>query len=409
MNESMDRVLSDWLHEGPESGPREALERSLAATRRVGQRPGWTLPERWIPMELTMAWTRAQRPILAIVVLALLSVAVAVAALVIGAQPPQPPQPFRNGVIAVAKDGDIFVADRPGGDLRPLVAGPDFDLGPMFSPDGTKLAFYRQHPQLPTALMVADADGTNVVQVATEPLETVVFAPDSRWLMGVARIDGEHRIVLVSVDPRVAPRVLDVRLPNSGMELSWSGGPKFNPTNPQEILVAAQDARGGPHVLSVYDLATGRLRTIVEPGEDQYPDDIAWLPDGKHIIYDNQIVAADGSGDRALDALRPDRVSSLSNDGTRIVSDIAEVDVPGDDSGQSQFVVRIDGQGGRVRLACGLGTNVECPSAWIWSPDDSILLGETDGTYLQADPDTGHVIALNWVGVGTPAWQRVAP
>ena len=65
MNESMDRLLVDWLHEGPESGPRAGLERSLAATRRVRQRPGWTLPETWIPMELTVARTRVQRPVLA--------------------------------------------------------------------------------------------------------------------------------------------------------------------------------------------------------------------------------------------------------------------------------------------------------------------------------------------------------
>ncbi len=91
MNESMDRVLADWLHEGPEEGPREGLERSLAATRRVRQRRGWTLPERWIPMELTMARTRVQRPILAIVMLALLIVAVVAATLFVGAQWQQPP------------------------------------------------------------------------------------------------------------------------------------------------------------------------------------------------------------------------------------------------------------------------------------------------------------------------------
>ena len=90
MNESMDRLLVDWLHEGPESGPRAGLERSLAATRRVGQRPGWTLPETWIPMELTVARTRVQRPVLAIVMLALLIVAVVAAALLAGAQRQRP-------------------------------------------------------------------------------------------------------------------------------------------------------------------------------------------------------------------------------------------------------------------------------------------------------------------------------
>jgi hypothetical protein len=91
MNESMDRVLADWLHEGPEEGPRSGLERTLAATHRVGQRPGWTLPERWIPMELTMARARVQRPVLAIVMLALLIVAVVAAALFVGVQRQQAP------------------------------------------------------------------------------------------------------------------------------------------------------------------------------------------------------------------------------------------------------------------------------------------------------------------------------
>ena len=83
MNDLSDRALADWLHEGPERGPREGLERALAATRRVGQRPGWTLPERWIPMQLTMART-PQRPILAIVMLALMIGALLASALFIG-------------------------------------------------------------------------------------------------------------------------------------------------------------------------------------------------------------------------------------------------------------------------------------------------------------------------------------
>src|SRR6185436_16192665 len=91
MNESTDRVLVDWLHEGPEEGPREGLERSLAATHRVGQRPGWTLPGRWVPMELTMARTRVQGPDLVIVMLALVIVAVVTAALFVGSQRQQAP------------------------------------------------------------------------------------------------------------------------------------------------------------------------------------------------------------------------------------------------------------------------------------------------------------------------------
>jgi hypothetical protein len=105
MNESMDRVLADWLQEGPEEGPREGLERSLAMTRRVTQRPGWTLAERWIPMELAVARTRVQRPILAIVMLALLIVAVVAATLFVGAQqqPPLPRGMWPQGTVEEAR------------------------------------------------------------------------------------------------------------------------------------------------------------------------------------------------------------------------------------------------------------------------------------------------------------------
>jgi hypothetical protein len=39
MNETIDHLLADWLHEGPERGPLRGLERTQAATRRVRQRP----------------------------------------------------------------------------------------------------------------------------------------------------------------------------------------------------------------------------------------------------------------------------------------------------------------------------------------------------------------------------------
>jgi Tol biopolymer transport system component len=411
----MERVLAEWLHEGPESGTSEGLERSLAATRRVGQRPGWTLPERWIPMELTIARARMQPAILAIALLALLTVALVAAALFVAAQRRQPPLPFRNGVIALANGGDIFVADRPGGDLRQLVAGPGDDRDPMFSPDGTRLAFERRMAS-GVALMIAAADGTHIVQL-TPPGEGHVwsFAPDGRSLMTLAVIDGVRRfdpadqgkrVVIRSVDPAAPLSVLDIRLPGPWMD---NVQPHFRPTNPREILVFAHPDPDGPRGLYVYDLLTGGMRTVVEaPG--MYVDNVAWLPDGRHITYNGRIVAADGSGDRAIDSLRADDIGPFSNDGTRIVAW---------DRGGGASVVPIDGQRTPVALACGPGTTIDCPEAWTWSPDDSMLLGahpshDTSSLVLQADPDSGQVIELDWVAVGEqfwgmPTWQRVAP
>lgn len=424
----VDRILPELLVELADARTPAYLEAAIEHASSGPQRPSWTFPGRWLPMDIaTRAAPIARMPWRQLGVLALIGLllAVALAAYVGSQQQHRPAPPFGtagNGVIALERDGDIFVADRPGGDLRPLVASPEDDNSPMFSPDGTKLAFMRstdaQHDQW--SLMVADADGTNLVQVATEAslgAESRLgwsFAPDGRSFMTVAQIRGEKRVVIRPVDPSAALTVLDIRLPASWQEID---DPRFHPTNPQEILVVAEP--DGQRGLYVYDVATGVTRTIVEPADGRYVQDVAWLPDGEHITYrmgfDTHIVAADGSGDQALDALRADRLSPLSNDGTRIVIDVAEVDLPGDDSHQQSVVVPIDGEGERVELACGRGTKIECAWSWIWSPDDSMLIGivphETSSTYLQADVDTGQVTELSWVGTdfGTPAWQRVAP
>ena len=263
MNESMDRVVADWLHEGPERGPRDGLERALAATRRVGQRPGWTLPERWLPVQLTMTRTRSQRPIFAIVALALLILAMVATALYIGSQRPLPTPPFRNGAIAVGKDGDIFVADRPGGDLRPLVAGPEDDRSPMFSPDGTRLAFYRETGR-GTFLMIADADGTNVVQIPGEP-------PDSG---GASRRTADRS----SASPSSTAQ--------SASSSARSTRPRpHRPGHPAAVLLARDrgpgsarqppgDPRRGGAGRSARAVRVrpcdGGIRTIVEPADGQY-------------------------------------------------------------------------------------------------------------------------------------------
>ena len=151
MNESIDRMLADWLHEGPESGPREGLERSLAATRRVGQRPGWTLPERWIPMELTMARTRSQRPILALVMLALLMVAVVAAALVIGSLRHQTPSLYRNGAVVYA---DRVICSSPTslvGRRGHSSPAPTMDSDPVFSPRATASPSIGRHRTEPSS------------------------------------------------------------------------------------------------------------------------------------------------------------------------------------------------------------------------------------------------------------------
>lgn len=418
----VDRILPELFAELADARTPAYLEAAIERASSRPQRPSWTYPGRWLPMDISARLgPTAPLPLRQLGVLILITILLAATvAMYVGSQQQRLPDPFstaRNGVIAVGKDGDIFVADRPGGDLRPLVAGPESDDNPTFSPDGTRLAFVRA-TELGPVLMVADANGTNAVQLSRVPMDmsTWIFAPDGRSLMTEGTFNFASRIVIRSVDPTATPTVLNLRLLDASMHRSWAK-PTFNPANANEILVVARlepDAPDGGG-LYVYDLATGGIRTIVEPADEQYFQDIDWLPDGEHITYRNpepHIVAADGSGDRVFDALRG-RVSPLSNDGNRIVAHQGGAT-------ERSVIVSITGDGEPLWLTCNL-TTPSCPQDWIWSPDDSMLIGITydevsssgeDGlteTYLLVDADTGQMTELDWRDVGTPAWQRVAP
>lgn len=425
----LDRTLGAWFHgEATTAPPAEPLARAIESTRNLRPRRAlvaW-VGSSWTDADRTRGARSGLRPALVVALVGLLALALAGGALLVAGgllSDQARPTPFLtgNGVIVSAKDGDIVVADRPGGELRTLVTGPADDTDPRFSPDGTKLAFTRDG----SGLMLADADGRNVVELTQEGPDASMwnFAPDGRSLLGVALIDGERdgpdcelgnapkRVLLRSVDPAAALAVLDIPLWDSWMEIQESGGPSFRPTNPDQILVVTQLDPCGPRGIRVYDLATGGIRTVLEPAG--YLHDVMWTPDGESITYDltgetsvqARVIAADGSGDRPLlDAPGTNwyhRVGWWSNDGTRTV--IARQQPEG------AFVLSTRGDGAAVELACG---DIGCSSSWIWSPDDSMLIGTGDnGTLLQADPDTGAVTVLDWhVDLSDPwQWQRVAP
>ncbi|HLA17289.1 MAG TPA: hypothetical protein VJZ72_10350, partial [Candidatus Limnocylindrales bacterium] len=163
------------------------LDSILGQTERTSQRPGWTFIERWLPMSaLTERLAPAPRlpwrtiGAVALIVLAL----VAGAILIVGNQPRKLPAPFgpaANGQIAYAADGDIFTADPTTGDSRALVTGPGIDTDPVYTRDGTKIAFTRTVAGGQREVYTADVDGGAAVLVTTEPISSVSgyeFSPD---------------------------------------------------------------------------------------------------------------------------------------------------------------------------------------------------------------------------------------
>lgn len=423
MNESMDGVLADWLDEGPERGPRDGLERALAATRRVGQRPGWTLPGRWIPMELTMVRTRSQRPIVAIFMLALLIAALTVAAVYMGSNRRQLPAPlFRNGAIVFERNGDLFIADELGGTPRTLVAVAERDSNPVFSDQGDRIAFVREGT-VGSRIMAVNPDGSNVTELATVPgsfVGQLGWSPDGHALLAgyYSRSEGRHTDVIASDGS--GSRRLDV----GGHVLAAA----WRPDGRQILLrrmVDADDQLGyTAEGLYIADADGTNVREL-PIGDASGGPIVAWSPDGTHISFVNgdavgrQISIADidvagnvtASRQLKLDPESSTYYSQWSPDGSKLAVAV--------DKGASGYLGVVDSNGSGFRVVVPAREGVA--QDFIWSPDGRSLvfhelpIESPDGNVGNAGP-WGRVWSVDvatgeQTEVQTPveSWQRLAP
>jgi Tol biopolymer transport system component len=425
MNESMDRVFADWLREGPETGPGAGLAGALDATRRTDQRPGWTFPERWLPMQLTMTRTPSLRPLLTIIVLAMLIATLVATALFAASQRRQPLPPFgpaRNGAVVYTQDGDLFIADELGGTPRSLTAGPDADSNPVFSPQGDRIAFVRSGPDL-VRIMTVSPDGSDVRELARDILATRLdWSPDGSALIASGWGHGEGILeqVLVIRSDGSGSRTVDVP---SG----WANEARWRPDG-RHIAIEGEDHGNPGKVLRLYltDADGTNLRELIGLNAGN-PE---WSPDGKHLAFmsaedqggDLGISIADISEDGALTALRrlrPDPESShemwpkWSPDGTQLAFLLTK------GSREQIGVVHADGSG--FRVVWPDVPDIPNTEGYFWSPDGRWLA--ITEVAAEEDPSTGQIIrgaTRTWsmdVATGqqteaqTPVetWQRLAP
>ena len=167
-----------------------------------------------------------------------------------------------NGKIAFAGDGRIYIVD-PGG-------GNETDLGPgalpIWSPDGTRLAF------LEGGIGLMNADGTGRRSLYSGRARRPVWSPDGSRLAFVAETDTNVASLRIA---DVATGEVRVLVPG-GVQASWA--PSWSPDGTQlaytegtAVDVAAIGGDGNGHRL----VASG-------PGFDAAP---AWSPDGTQIAF----------------------------------------------------------------------------------------------------------------------------
>ncbi len=430
----------------------------LERAAQVRQRSGWTVPDRWMP-RLVAPPVLGSRLVPAVGLL-LVVLALAAAAVFIGTQPrlPQPFGPARNGAIVYSSGGDIFTGT-PGGATARIVGGPDVDFDPFYSPNGTRIAFYRQVGDVvntTTDLMVVNADGTGLTRLSEDPLMEIPslasWTPDSASviLLTSQRLDGQ----LLSFDAThpAAPRVIDQAVRDLGVHIDTFA---LEPPDGRRILFSGRiDARIGLYTVGVDGTD---VKTLIEPYNDDLPRNSGpywnlatdlrelrnsiWSPDGRWIVTQRYDVTGpsrkwrlymmdrDGQGIHPITNPAGDSLETnptWSPDGTRIAFlryDLAE-------AAWRYAVLRL--ADGHVTITGpkapdGMGSNDFEPGLPIiaWSPDSSRLYAVERAGSRNAyvlDPDGGPSQTLTGWGVETPhswglagmndldigSWQRLA-
>ena len=438
-----DQDLPDLLAQVAQAPAPDYRDLIVQRTARTRQRPAWTFPERWLPMSAVTSRTATvpRLPLRIVAAVALLLIALIVGAIVFAGSQHPLPAPFgiaRNGLVAYAEGGDIYVGDPATGRSTAIVTGPENDVNPRWSRDGTRVAFERR----------ADANSYSGVVYVARPgrSDLIRVTPDS--LLGITSYDfsPDGKQLLISADQTGIPSLFIAATDGSGIRQLKIGMAATNaawrPPNGSEILFTDfdnGDPSGGSGAIHLVSSLGGDVRTIVsdERSAGIYRGQPMWSPDGSLLAYgewcssdcstgkalasnigntvQTYIVKADGSVDHVLPspAGQWQAPESWSNDGTKVlVIRGPEVNSAGT---ARPAVVPVHGSAVGVEIPYPPGVGADPTLAWAWAPDDTSILGTPTGAsgivlgQVLLDPVKGTGRTLGWSSVSQPSWQRIGP
>lgn len=440
-HDDFDRIMTVWLRETAGAGVPDYLDETLDGLSRIGQRPAWMRPWRWLSMQLTVPRVTYPRALPYLALLALLLALAIVGVAIIGSQHrlPEPFGPASNGRIAYVSNGQLWTANANGSDARALTSGVSTMGVPVWSRDGTRIAFLEYSLAPNPALLVADADGSNIRTIVkdAEAMRHVSWSPDGKTLAYSLWITFEgqrDRIFLAASDGSSVPR----QIGDPAMSAFY---PAFSPDSRQIAFVSdlygpyctATDCVGTEEyavlVMSIdgkdiRKLAHGKIQPRIDL--DRYDRLIDWRPDGSSVLFTGHditksqmsgifVVAPDGASEPQRVDTGPGSAygGTWSPDGRRIAF------LRGDE--RSWEVVVSDSDGGHARI---LASHV-ARFAPQWSPDGRAVAfidpySDKESAVRITPVDGGGPVivvpitivapaSLSAPGVDPIGWQRLAP
>lgn len=334
---------------------------------------------------------------------------------------PRVPEPFglaRNGAISFEREGDIYVADEVGGEPRSVIVGPDRDFLPIFSLQGTRLLFFREPTSKQPMLMLANADGSAVRELAGPfpALTGVDWSPDGSLIAIGWEQRGFPKITLVPTDGTAATTL---QLDFPAMDPTW------RPPNGDQLLFRGQP-KAGPRTALFLIGADGtdlrRLELESGPGSQGYDfRGAAWSPDGARIAFNRDDQTPTGIHYRI-------HVADVDASGTVIVDRAMEFDAGSQAEHSHRWspdgrylsfqiqkgrqlhvaVARADGTG--PLILTGPAAPDDSGMFYTWAPDGSTLLATyfANGDLWRLDAAGGEARKLGPAS-DVATWQRTAP
>jgi dipeptidyl aminopeptidase/acylaminoacyl peptidase len=418
--ERFERSIPTLMDELAPARVPDYVDDMLRQTAAQRQRPAWSYPERWLPVEITARplTTRSfpWRPLLILALVAALIAAALVA--YVGSRPTVPP-PF-----GVADNGLLIYRD-PDGSIRSLdprslseatVAPASARLGdPVPSRDGRRIAFIPRS-STPSPIIVADIDGTNRAALSGEhrDIEAVDWSPDGSHIAFLAN-GGDRAVITVAAVDGSAAQPLAIGRDVWQLRYLPDGRLAFiAPDQPADPCPGEDAARSSCALFVIKPDGTGLERVLSAIAFRGLTIDPS--PDGTSLLYVEWAPGAEGrlhvvdlrdGTDRPVTDGFPEVYSinqaSFSPDGTSILFDLYEAD------GDHWAVVPTTG-GPIVRI--GPEWPGDTPEAF-WAPDGRAVLsiypivgGRSESWLL--DPTGGGADRRLEVDLPVrPEWQRV--
>jgi WD40 repeat protein len=418
-----ERSIPDLMAELAPARVPDYVDDMLRTTATHRQRPAWSYPERWLPVEIT-ARPLAMRsfPWRPLAILALIALVVAAGLMVYAGSQTRLPPPFGpagNGLLIYrATDGSIVTIDPIAGS-RTTLAAAGAGLGePIPSRDGTHVAFVPRQA-LSAPVRGAAIDGANPTSISGTyaNIGGVDWSPDGTELAFISEVSGFGSITVTKTDgsgDTTLPIDRDVwqihYLPDGRLAIIASErvGPcpaDAQLSSPCALFVVNHDG-SGLDLLIPADQFSG-INTI-----DASPDGtkllwVEWKPGshGRLHAFDLTTRVDRRLGDSGFPTPYEMNHAWFSPDGTSILFDLYET----------------DGDHWAVIPAAG-GTPVRIGKNWPdrgseaeWAPDGRSVLAryatsDTTSELWLLDPTGGGADRRLDIEVPTlPSWQRIAP